>query len=127
MENVEITWGQRVHICNYFPKVGTLREMHISRIMRGLLIENASAQDLATNGIVLNELGVYEIPAKNENRSSSISVDDEALDMFHEFIDNMSAQRLVPVNFETVFTKIETLWVEHHHNAEQEQPEPTDL
>ncbi len=128
MENVSITWGQRVHICNYFPKVGTLREMHISRVMRGLLIENASAQDLATNGIVLNELGVYEIPAKNENRSSSISVDDEALDMFHEFIDNMSAQRLVPLNFETVFTEIETLWVEHHHdNEEQEQPEPTDL
>lgn len=127
MENVSITWGQRVHICNYFPKVGTLREMHISRVMRGILVDNASAQELSQNGIVLNELGIYEIPTKNENRPSSISVDDEALDMFHEFIENMSAKRLVPLNFETVFTEIETLWEEHHDNAEQEEPEPTEL
>ena len=81
---LNITWGQRVNICNLFQTIGTLHDMHISRVIRGVLVENESAQVLATNGIEKNEIGMWTIPTKNENRPSSITLDDEALKLFYQ-------------------------------------------
>lgn len=104
--NFNITWGQRVHVCNMFPTVGTLRDMHISRVMRNILIEAVEASDLSQNGITKNELGKYVIPQKNENRPSSITLDEDSLKLFYDFIQDLSQKKQVSIDFESIFTSV---------------------
>lgn len=108
MENfvLDITWGQRVSICNLFRTVGSLPEMHTSRIMRTILIEGASAQDLSANGIDRGVNGNYTIPQKNENRASSVTLNEEALRAFAGFISDLSDKKQVHIVHESVFTAV---------------------
>lgn len=128
-----ITWGQRVHICNLFPTLGSLYDMHVSHIMRGILIESVDAKVLANNGIVKDELGIYIIVEKNEGRASEITLDDESLAMFYEFVKDLDAKRQVPIAFEGIFnTIVETYESTTHDPREGEgdgndEPEPQEL
>lgn len=103
---LDITWGQRVSICNLFRTVGALPEMHTSRIMRTILIEGVSAQDLAVNGIDRGIYGNYTIPQKNENRPSSVTLNEEALRAFAGFISDLSDKEQVHIVHESVFTSV---------------------
>lgn len=122
---LNINWGQRVKICNLFPTIGTLHDMHISRLIRGVLVENESEQVLANMGIVKNEVGMYTIPAKNENRPNdahSITLNDESLKLFYEFVQNLSNNRCVQLEFEPFFSKV----VETYEDSQQTESEPED-
>lgn len=126
---LNITWGQRVHICNMFPTVGTLHDMHISRVIRGVLVENESAQVLANLGIVKNEVGMYTIPTKNENRPNdahSITLNDESLKLFYEFVQNLSNKHCVQLEFEPFFSKVVDTYEESQETDQPEQ-EPQEL
>lgn len=115
---LNINWGQRVNICNLFPTIGTLHDMHISRVIRGVLVENESAQVLANLGIVKNEVEMYTIPAKNENRPNdahSITLNDESLKLFYEFVQNLSNKRCVQLEFEPFFSNV----VETYEDSQQ--------
>lgn len=120
---LNITWGQRVHICNMFPIMGSLHEMQISHVMRNILIEAVDASVLAQNGITKNELGNYEIPAKNENRPSEITLNDKSLKLFYDFVEYLSAKKQVPLSFEPIFTLIVETY-EESQETEQEPQEP---
>lgn len=117
---LNITWGQRVHICNMFPTIGTLHDMHISHIMRDILIEAVDASVLAQNGITKNELGKYSLPEKNEKRPSDITLDDNSLKLFYEFIENLSSKKQVQLAFESIFTLVVKTYEE---SQETDQPE----
>lgn len=117
---LNITWGQRVHICNMFPTIGTLHDMHISHIMRDILIEAVDASVLAQNGITKNELGKYSLPEKNENRPSDITLNDNSLKLFYEFIENLSSKKQVQLAFESIFTLVVKTYEE---SQETDQPE----
>lgn len=122
---LNVNWGQRVNICNLFPTIGTLHDMHISRVIRGVLVENESAQVLANMGIVKNEVGMYTIPAKNENRPNdahSITLNDESLKLFYEFVQNLSNNRCVQLEFEPFFSEV----VETYEESQQTEPDPED-
>lgn len=122
---LNINWGQRVNICNLFPTIGTLHDMHISRVIRGVLVENESAQVLANLGIVKNEVGLYTIPTKNENRPNdahSITLNDESLKLFYEFVQNLSNKRCVQLEFEPFFSEV----VETYEESQQTESEPED-
>ena len=122
---LNINWGQRVNMCNLFPTIGTLHDMHISRVIRGVLVENESAQVLANMGIVKNEVGMYTIPAKNENRPNdahSITLNDESLKLFYEFVQNLSNNRCVQLEFEPFFSEV----VETYEESKQTESEPED-
>ena len=122
---LNINWGQRVNMCNLFPTIGTLHDMHISRVIRGVLVENESAQVLANMGIVKNEVGMYTIPAKNENRPNdahSITLNDESLKLFYEFVQNLSNNRCVQLEFEPFFSEV----VETYEESQQTESEPED-
>lgn len=115
-----ITWGQRVHLCNQFPIVGTLHEMQISHVMRNILIEAVDAATLSKNGITKDELGVYTIPANKEIRPSEITLNDASLKLFYEFIDDLDKKAKVYLQFESIFTLI----VETYEDSlETDQPE----
>lgn len=120
MANFElsITWGQRVKIFNLFPVVGTLSEMHVSNIMRNVMLGSATAQDLSTNGITLNGLGLYTIPEKNENRPSSITMNEDEIDLFASFILNLSDKRQVHLVHEDVFSRVVEQYKENHAGQE---------
>lgn len=120
MANFElsITWGQRVKIYNLFPVVGTLSEMHVSNIMRNVMLGSATAQDLSTNGITLNGLGLYTIPEKNENRPSSITMNEDEIDLFASFILNLSDKRQVHLVHEDVFSRVIEQYNENHAGQE---------
>lgn len=120
MANFElsITWGQRVKIYNLFPVVGTLAEMHVSNIMRNVMLGSATAQDLSTNGITLNGLGLYTIPEKNENRPSSITMNEDEIDLFASFILNLSDKRQVHLVHEDVFSRVIEQYNENHAGQE---------
>lgn len=117
---LNITWGQRVHICNMFPILGSLHEMQISHVMRNILIEAVDAAILAQNGITKNELGNYELPSKNENRPSEITLDDKSLKLFYDFVEYLSEKKQVPLSFEPIFTLVVETYEE---SQETEQPE----
>lgn len=120
---LNINWGQRVKICNLFPTIGTLHDMHISRVIRGVLVENESAQVLANLGIVKNEVGMYTIPTKNENRPNdahSITLNDESLKLFYEFVQNLSNKHCVQLEFEPFFSNVVETYEE---SQETDQPE----
>lgn len=117
---LNITWGQRVHICNMFPTIGSLHDMHISHIMRDILIESVDAATLSQNGITKNELGKYSLPEKNENRPSDITLDDNSLKLFYEFIENLSSKKQVQLAFESIFTLVVNTYEE---SQETDQPE----
>lgn len=123
---LNITWGQRVHICNMFPTIGTLHDMHISHIMRNILIESVDAATLAQNGITKNELGKYSLPEKNENRPSDITLDDNSLKLFYEFIENLSSKKQVQLAFESIFTLVVNTY-EESQETDQEEQEPQEL
>lgn len=116
--DLTITWGQRVKIYNLFPVVGTLTEMHVSNIMRNVMLGSATAQDLATNGITLNGLGMYTIPEKNENRPSSITMNENEIDLFASFILNLSDKRQVHLAHEDVFSRVIEQYNENHAGHE---------
>lgn len=101
---ISIKWGKRVNIANMFPTIGSLEEMNRSRVIRGILVENVSAQDMATHGITQNALGKWET-AKPE-RDSEIELNDEAVEMFASFINNLSERKQVPMIFSDVFSQI---------------------
>lgn len=117
---LNITWGQRVHLCNMFPTIGTLHDMHISHIMRDILIEAVDASVLAQNGITKNELGKYSLPEKNEKRPSDLTLDDNSLKLFYEFIENLSTKKQVQLAFESIFTLVVKTYEE---SQETDQPE----
>jgi len=121
---LNITWGQRVNICNLFQTIGTLHDMHISRVIRGVLVENESAQVLATNGIEKNEIGMWTIPTKNENRPSSITLDDEALKLFYEFVEDLSEKRCIQLEFEPFFSLVVETYEESQPEQKEPEPEP---
>lgn len=123
---LNITWGQRVHICNMFPILGSLHEMQISHVMRNILIEAVDAAILAQNGITKNELGNYELPSKNENRPSEITLDDKSLKLFYDFVEYLSAKKQVPLSFEPIFTLVVETYEESQETDQPEQ-EPQDL
>lgn len=126
---LNINWGQRVKICNLFPTIGTLHDMLISRVIRGVLVENESAQVLANLGIVKNEVGMYTIPTKNENRPNdahSITLNDESLKLFYEFVQNLSNKHCVQLEFEPFFSKVVDTY-EESQETEQPEQEPQDL
>ena len=116
--DLSITWGQRVKIYNLFPVVGTLSEMHVSNIMRNVLMGSATANDLAEHGITLNGLGLYTIPAKNENRQSSIIMNESEIDLFASFILNLSDKRQVHLAHEDVFARVIDKYNEIHAGHE---------
>lgn len=116
--DLTITWGQRVKIYNLFPVVGTLAEMHVSNIMRNVMLGSATAQDLSTNGITLNGLGMYTIPEKNENRPSSITMNENEIDLFASFILNLSDKRQVHLAHEDVFSRVIAQYNENHAGHE---------
>ena len=125
---LDITWGQRVHICNMFPTVGTLHDMHISHVMRDILIEAVDAATLATNGITKNELGEYTLPEKNENRPSEITLNDASLKLFYEFVQYLSSKRIVQLAYESIFTLVVETYEESQETDQPEQePQPQDL
>lgn len=125
MDNFElqIKWGMRVKICNLFPLVGTLQEMHTSRIMRNLLVEGEDARVLSTNGITLLESGLYDIAKKNEDRDSSITMNLETLSLFKSFINQLSNSRQIHISYEETFSNVMSLWEQHlqSQNVLQEQ------
>lgn len=103
---VAITWGQRVHMCNAMPMIGSITEMRTSRIVRYALMDSATEQELAVNGISKNELGEWTIPAKNEGRPSEITLDDQAVNLFSLHILSMSRNKQIPYEWEQVFSAI---------------------
>ena len=109
-----------------FPTVGTLHDMHISHVMRDILIEAVDAATLATNGITKNELGEYTLPAKNENRPSEITLNDESLKLFYEFIENLSNKKQVQLAYESIFTLVVETYEESQETDQPEQ-EPQQL
>lgn len=121
---LNITYGQRVHLCNQFPTVGTLHAMQISHVMRNILIEAVDAATLSQNGITKDELGVYIIPAKNENRPSEITLNDASLKLFYEFIDDLDKKANVYLQFESIFTLVVEKYKE---SQETDQQEPQEL
>lgn len=121
-----ITWGQRVHLCNQFPIVGTLHEMQISHVMRNILIEAVDAATLSKNGITKDELGVYTIPANKESRASEITLNDASLKLFYEFIDDLDKKANVYIQFESIFTLVVETY-EDSQETEQEEQEPQEL
>lgn len=128
---LNINWGQRVNICNLFPTIGTLHDMHISRVIRGVLVENESAQVLSSLGIVKNEVGMYTIPAKNENRPNdahSITLNDESLKLFYEFVQDLSNKRCVQLEFEPFFSEVVDTYEESllPEPGPEQEPEPED-
>lgn len=123
---LNITWGQRVHLCNQFPIVGTLHDMQISHVMRNILIEAVDAATLAQNGITKDELGVYTIPAKNENRPSEITLNDASLKLFYEFIDDLDKKAKVYLQFESIFTLVVETY-EDSLETDQPEQEPQEL
>lgn len=120
---LDITWGQRVSICNLFRTVGSLPEMHTSRIMRNLLIEGVSAQDLAVNGIERSVFGNYTIPTKNEKRPSSVTLNEEALRAFAGFIRDLSDKEQVHIVHESVFTSVMNKYKELTENEGEDEGE----
>ena len=120
---LNITWGQRVHICNMFPTVGTLHDMHISHVMRDILIEAVDPAVLAQNGITKNELGEYTLPEKNEKRPSEITLNDNSLKLFYEFVQDLSSKRIVQLAYESIFTLVVETYEESQESQETEQPE----
>ena len=120
---LDITWGQRVSICNLFRTVGSLPEMHTSRIMRTILIEGASAQDLSTNGIERGVNGNYTIPTKNENRASSVTLNEEALRAFAGFISDLSEKKQGHIVHESVFTAVMNKFKELTENGDDGEQE----
>lgn len=125
MDNFElpIKWGMRVKICNLFPLVGTLQEMHTSRIMRNLLVAGEDAKVLSTNGITLLESGLYDIAKKNEDRDSSITMNLETLSLFKSFIYRLSEAKQIHISCEETFSNVMSLWEQHlqSQNVLQEQ------
>lgn len=101
-----ITWGDRVSICNLFQTVGSLEEMQISRMMRTILIEGEPASELQKNGIQRFSTGTYYIAEKNENRESSVTLNEVELRAFASFIKDLSDKRQVHIVHEDVFSAV---------------------
>lgn len=125
MENFElpIKWGMRVKICNLFPLVGTLQEMHTSRIMRNLLVAGESENELSKQGITLLESGLYDIAEKNEGRDSSITMNLETLSLFKSFINRLSEAKQIHISCEETFSNVMSIWEQHlqSQSVSQEQ------
>lgn len=101
---ISIKWGKRCNIANMFPTIGTLEEMHRSLVIRGILVENIGAQDMATHGITQNPLGKWE--TAKPDRDSTMSMSDEDIILFASFIEDLSSRRQVPMVFADVFTEV---------------------
>lgn len=82
------------------------------------MLGSATAQDLSTNGITLNGLGLYTIPEKNENRPSSITMNEDEIDLFASFILNLSDKRQVHLVHEDVFSRVVEQYKENHAGQE---------
>lgn len=87
-----------------FPTIGTLEEMNRSLVIRGILVENISAQEMSEHGITQNALGKWE--TAKPQRDSEITLKDEDVLLFASFIDDLSSRRQVPMSFADVFTAV---------------------
>lgn len=121
MADISIKWGKRVNIANMFPTIGSLEEMYRSMVIRGKLVENVSAQDMATHGITQNPLGKWE--TAKPDRDSTISMSDEEILLFDSFIQDLSKKKQVPLIFADVFSAIDNLAKEIEAAKEKESEE----
>lgn len=110
-----------MNIANMFPTIGSLEEMYRSMVIRGKLVENVSAQDMATHGITQNPLGKWE--TAKPDRDSTMSMSDDEILLFDSFIKDLSKKKQVPLIFADVFSVIDNLAKEIEAAKEEESEE----
>lgn len=104
---ITITWGNRVNAANMFPTIGSLEVMHRSRICRGVLVDNVSAEDKAKNSISQNALGKWM--TDKPKRESTLTINDAEVSLFAAFIEELSIKEQIPMVMEEFFSEIMAL------------------
>lgn len=108
--NLSITWGDRVSICNLLPQIGSLEEMRKSQIMRGILVENETENELTLNGIEKGDSGMWTISPENKEKESQITLDRETTRLFARFIRRLSNKGQIHIEHEKALSSIST-WI----------------
>lgn len=104
--------GERCRLYNMLPEYGTLEVAKMTRVMRYELIDKLSETQKEQRGIYINGLGQYACTDEKANDSTKMTLPQESLAIFKEFIRRTSASNSVYYLDEPLFTQIEEMTVE---------------
>lgn len=102
-----MTVGQRCDQCNKLPRIGDLETMTKSKNLRKVLIENFSSTQMEAYGITKDDFGNYV--TTNESISTLVTLDQENLAYFKEFIEQKSQEKRVFVDDSLLYNAINNL------------------
>lgn len=103
---VNIKNKDRCRFYNMQPQYGDLETARESRVIRYELIEKLSDKQLEDRGIYRNAMGMYEVETAHANESTPMTLNNESLSVWKQYINKVSDRRLVYYLDESLFREI---------------------
>lgn len=103
---IQISNSDRVRFYNMQPQYGNLEIAHASRIIRRELIDKLSDTQKEQRGIYKNHMGVYVVYPDKENDKTDMTLTEDSLAVFKNWILRLSEEKKVYYSDEETFSMI---------------------
>lgn len=103
---IQISNSDRVRFYNLQPQYGNLEIAHASRIIRRELIDKLSDEQKEARGISKNAMGVYIVSADKAEDKTDMTLTEDSLAVFKNWILRLSEEKKVYYLDEETFSMI---------------------
>jgi hypothetical protein len=100
------------------PQYGNLNQAHASRVLRNAFIESFAQSQMNAYEITKDQMGNYHVSEDKKDSPTIVKLDDDSLNCFKEFIDELSEKQRVFFGDETIFATVMGLWNQAHPQEE---------